>query len=87
MVEPAPHPVEHVRPTEKDDLAQPGPALEDGLAGLVHRGAHVVRGLHHLGRCGLPEENKNRLCSKTCGVDILTLKIKKDQAKIEGFYS
>ncbi len=28
--------------------------------------------------------NKNRLCSKTCGVDI---EDKKDQAKIEGFFS
>ena len=56
MVEPAPHPVEHVRPTEKDDLAQPRAALEDGLAGLVDGRAHVVRGLHHLGRRGLPEK-------------------------------
>ena len=30
--------------------------------------------------------NKNRLCSKTCGVDI-DIEDKKDQAKIEGFFS
>ncbi len=31
-------------------------------------------------------ENKNRLCSKTCGVDI-DIEDKKDQAKIEGLFS
>ena len=35
---------------------------------------------------GRPLVNKNRLCSKTCGVDI-DIEDKKDQAKIEGFFS